>query len=113
MLEEIDGHAFRRQQRPYIASYNDNLRVRLDGGPDFGGLDDAQRGVHGEEDFLRDGDSGNGHRLVRHNGGPGLNRAGKQRTRGDVAVGEIFVEGQLDRFADGLLVKRLDFVSAR
>lgn len=93
--------------------YNDDFSAGLDGGPVFDGLDDAQRGGYGEEDFLRNGDSGNGHSLVRHDGGPGLNRAGKQRTRGDVAVGEVFVEGQLDRVADSLLVKRVDFVSAR
>jgi hypothetical protein len=85
----------------------------LDGGSVVDGLDDAQRGVHSEEDFTRDGHAGNGHGLMGEDGGPGLNGKGKQRTRGDVAVGEVFVEGQLDRVADGLLARRLDVVSAR
>ncbi len=45
-------------------------------------------------------------------GGPGLNGKGKQRTRGDVAVVQVFVEGQLDRFADGLKARNFDVVSA-
>ena len=50
--------------------------------------------------------------LMGEDGGPGLNGKGKQRTRGDVAVVQVFVEGQLDRFADGLKARNFDVVSA-
>ena len=113
LLKEIDSDALRHQQRPHIASDDDDLCAWLDGGSVVDALDDAQRGVHSEEDFTRDGHAGYRHGLMGEDGGPGLNGTGKQRTRGDVAVGEIFVEGQLDRVADSLWVKRVDFVSAR
>ena len=111
-LKEIDRDALRHQQRPHIASYHDDLRTGLDGGSVVDGLDDAQRGVHSEEDFARDGHACNGYGLMGDDGGPSLNGTGKQRTRGHVAVVQVFGEGLLNRFTDGLRVRSFDFGSA-
>jgi hypothetical protein len=111
-LKEIDGDAFRHQQRPHIASYNDDFRAGLDGGSVVDGRYDAQGGVHSEEDFTRDGHACNGYGLMGDDGGPGLNGTGKQRTRGDVAVVQVFVEGPLDRFTDGLEARSAQSVFA-
>lgn len=112
-LQEIHGDPFGHQQRSYIPLQDHDRTVRLDDGSVGDALGDAQRRVDGAKHFPGDGHPGDGHALVGDD--RGLRRHGlrKQRTCGDVAVGQVFVERQLNRLSNGLGIERFNGVFAQ
>ena len=105
VLEEIEGGAFRRENRPGLAHHRDQDGTPADpaavGNQDF----NLQLGIHLGENARGELHTGNHALLADRDEGPRKPVFRDEKQRGDIAVSDVFGQGEIDQ--DGGVIVHL------